>query len=161
MDSQHPFGVAHGCLHGSVVPPSRGFRLDIAQPAQGRCLRCLRHRSQTDGHPLRRGLVHQLHGPRGEVHRLHHEALPSCLDLLRLPLQRHVSRRQLSLLGPHLQLTPRGSGFWQNDSRVGSPCKWSLPSAIEVCSSATVTESSGIISDTYDNSYCVRTYPGL
>ncbi len=54
MDSQHPLGVAHDCLHNNVVPPSRGLRLDIAQPPQGCCLRCLRHRSQTDKYPLRR-----------------------------------------------------------------------------------------------------------
>ena len=37
----------------------------------------------------------------------------------------------------------RASVLWQIDSRVGSPCKWSLRLSIEVCSSAIITESSG------------------
>jgi hypothetical protein len=111
MDSQHPLGAAHDCLHNNLVPPFRGYRMDIAQPPQGCCLRCLRHQSQTERHPLCWRLIHHLHGPRGNVHRHHHEALSSCMDLLRLPLPRHTPRRRLSPLAPRLRRLQGAQAF--------------------------------------------------
>ena len=44
-------------------PPAR-----IAWTSHNHRTTNLRHRSQTERHPMRRRLIHQLHGPRGEVY---------------------------------------------------------------------------------------------
>jgi hypothetical protein len=83
------------------------------------------------------------------------------VDLLRLPPQRHPPRRLLSLLLLAFGSFKVAQGF-------GKMTLLTVHSANSLCDQQsrfaplpTVTESSGVISDTHSSSYCVRTYPGL
>ncbi len=152
--------MVEGCLHGSQVPTPRGLRLDIAQSPKGGCLGCSRHRGPINRHPLRRRLVYQLDCPRGEVHRLRHAILPRGLDLFRLSPPGYPPRRMLSPRAPRMRLKSRAQCFGKF-TPLSVHHGNGLCVTIEVCSSAKVSESSGLISVAYDNQYSVRTYPGL
>ena len=94
----HRLRLAPRSLQSCRLPSPRRFQLDIAQPPQRGCFRSKRHWCSPHGHPLRGGLVHQLHCPRGKVHRLRDAADSGSSPLLWLPVQERPFRRLLSII---------------------------------------------------------------
>ncbi len=73
-------------LKGRRKHPASKLQLDITRSTKGSSTNSQRHQDPVQRHPLRRGLVYELHSLGGKVHRLRDASVQSRLHLLR-PLE--------------------------------------------------------------------------